>query len=152
MILSILLFILNVTWQDPDVPLKPTDDFQLTVDYQFKTRPSSNNANLNIDYANDRILKEGGAGPLPYLIIKYKMLKLAEQEVRVKVINNSLKTALSKKARQGEEFPLDLGYTDDMKDRVSPFEYSIYFLSAEKKPLSRVHLFIMEDGTFLVNG
>jgi hypothetical protein len=152
MILSILLFILNVTWQEPEVPLKPNDQFQLTLDYQFKTRTASNNSNINIDYQNDRIVKEGGSGPLPYLIITCKMLKLAEQELRVKVSNNALKTAFSKKVKEGEEFELDMGYTDDMKDRVSPFEYTIYFLSAEKKPVSRIHLFIMEDGTFLVNG
>jgi hypothetical protein len=153
MFLSFLLLILNGPWQEADVPLKSNDDFQLTIDYQFKSRSSlSSNSNLNIDYQNDRILREGGSGPLPYLIIKCKVLKLAEQEVRVKVLSNDSKTELSKKIKEGEEFALDMGYTDDMKDRVSPFEYTIYFLSSEKKPVSRVHLFIMEDGTFLVNG
>src|SRR4051812_36928857 len=103
MILSILLFVLNVTWQEPDVPLKPSDEFQLTIDYQFKARPSSSNGNLNIDYQNDRIVREGGSGPLPYLIIKFKMLKLAEQEVRVKVANNAAKIVLTKKAKVGED-------------------------------------------------
>jgi hypothetical protein len=154
MILAVLFLILNVAQQgEPEVPLKPNDEFQLTVDYKFKTRSAlSTNSNLNIDYANDRILKEGGSGPMPYLIIKFKMLKLSEQETRVKVISNASKMVLSKKVKEGEDFDLDLGYTDDMKDRVSAFEYSIYFLSAEKKSVSRVQLFIMEDGTFLVNG
>ena len=152
MILSILVFVLNV-WQEPNVPLKPNDEFQLTVDYKFKTRASSsNNSNLNIDYQNERILKEGGSGPLPYLIINFKMLKLSAEEVRVKVVNNAPKVELSKKVKQGDDFDLDLGYTDDMKDRVSPFEYNIYFLSQDKEPLTRVHLYVMEDGTFLVNG
>ncbi len=153
MILSILLFILGTTSQEPDVPLKPNEDFQLTVDYKFKSRAAtSNNSNLNIDYANDRIVKEGGSGPLPYLIIKFKMVRLSKEEVRVKVVNNVPKVELSRKAKEGDEFDLDLGYTDDMKDRVTPFEYNIYFLSDDKKPLTRVHLYIMEDGTFLVNG
>src|SRR4051812_8404699 len=105
MILSLLLVLLNVTWQEPEVPLKPTDEFQLTVDYRFKTMgATSSHSNLNIDYANDRILKEGGAGPMPYLVIKFKMLKLAEQEVRAKVINNAPKIVLSKKVKEGEDF------------------------------------------------
>ncbi len=47
---------------------------------------------------------------------------------------------------------LDLGYTDDIKDRVSAYEYVAYFLSDDKKPLSRVVLFFDKDGTYYVNG
>jgi hypothetical protein len=151
--LSILLFILSVTWQEPNVPLKPNDQFQLTLDYKFKTRQStSGNSNINYDYQNDRIVKDGGSGPLPYLLINFKMLKLTEQEVRVRVENNTLKNVFAKKVAEGDEFELDLGYTDDMKDRVSAFEYNIYFLSPKKEPVSKVHLFIADDGTFFVNG
>src|SRR5215510_11487746 len=131
--LSILLFILSAIWQEPNVPLKPNDEFQLTVDYKFKTRPAtSGHSNINYDYANDRIVREGGSGPLPYLVIKFKTLKLSEQEVRVRVENNTPKTVFTKKVVEGDEFELDLGYTDDMKDRVSAFEYNVYFLSPKK--------------------
>lgn len=151
--LTVIFFVLVAGWQEPQVPLKPSDEFQLTVDYRFKTRPStSGQSNINYDYQNDRIVREGGGGPLPYLVIKFKTLKLAEQESRVRVENNVPKTVLTKKVAEGDEFDLDLGYTDDMKDRVSAFEYNIYFLSAKKEPVSRVHLFIADDGTFFVNG
>ena len=45
-----------------------------------------------------------------------------------------------------------MGFTDDVKAHVSPYEISIIFASKEKKEISRIHLLIQEDGTFLVNG
>ncbi len=153
MLISLVLVFLFGPWQEVKVPSKPNEEFQLTIDYQFKTRSAvSGNSNLNIDYQNDKILKDGGSGPLPYLKVRFKMLKLGPQEVRVKVLSNALKTELARKVKEGEEFELDMGYTDDMKDRVTPFEYNVLFLSPDKEPISRVQLFIAEDGTFLVNG
>jgi len=39
-----------------------------------------------------------------------------------------------------------------MKDGLQHSNTTSIFLTSEKEPVSRVHLFIMEDGTFLVNG
>ncbi len=151
-LLPLLFFVSVAKAQTSEAPFKPNEEFQLTVDYKFKPRPTANNSNLNIDYTNDSFQRKSADGPLPYLGINFKMLKIKDNEVRVKVVNNANRTVLTKKAKEGEEFKIDMGYTDDMKDRVSPFEYNILFLSAEKAEISRVHLFILEDGTFLVNG
>jgi len=45
-----------------------------------------------------------------------------------------------------------MGYTDDIKGRVTEHEYTVYFLSKDKKPVSRIVIYFQEDGTFLVNG
>lgn len=148
----LLLFVAIAKAQTSEAPFKPNEEFQLTVDYKFKPRPTANNSNLNIDYTNDSFQRKSVDGPLPYLGINFKMLKLRDNEVRVRVINNANRNVLTRKAKEGEDFKIDLGYTDDMKDRVSPFEYNILFLSPEKAEISRVHLYILEDGTFLVNG
>jgi hypothetical protein len=61
------------------------------------------------------------------------------------LVNKKLKHPLT-------TFPLVIGYTDDVKDRVTPHEYILTFLSEDKTPLSRIVIFIDEDGTFAVNG
>ncbi len=151
MIISILMVLLGVPLQT-EVPFKPNEEFQLQVDYKFKVRTGNNSSTLQIDFDKGNLEEKKTAdGPLPYLIINFKMLKLSDQEVRVKVINNFGKLFLTKKIKAGEDFKLDLGFTDDMKDRVTAYEYNIYFINSDKKEVSMVHFYIHEDGTFLVN-
>ncbi|HET9486931.1 MAG TPA: hypothetical protein VFO54_05835, partial [Chryseosolibacter sp.] len=47
---------------------------------------------------------------------------------------------------------MDLGFTDDMKDRVTPHEYTLTFVSEEKVPLEVILIKVDEDGSFFVNG
>jgi hypothetical protein len=47
--------------------------------------------------------------------------------------------------------PLDIGYTDDVKDRLVASQYTITFLGEEKNQISRIVIFIDKDGTFFVN-
>jgi hypothetical protein len=39
-----------------------------------------------------------------------------------------------------------------MKDGVTPNAYNVVFYNKEKKQTSRIHLSVIEDGTFFVNG
>jgi hypothetical protein len=152
MILSILLFLFSDSLQEL-VLVKSTDEFELTVDYSFKQRSGHSDSNLRVDYGTDNLNQKdiGGSGPLPYLVVYFKMIKLDDSEVRVRVVNNFGKLVYSGKTVQGEKFKIDMGFTDDMKDRVGAFGYDINFLNQEKKIISRATLLVLEDGTFLVN-
>lgn len=151
MLLSLLLLPLFLLPQE-EVPYKPAEEIKVELDYKFKQRPSVDN--LTVDYGETREQHERRkvSGPLPYLMVNFTVLSLKEGEVRIRGINNLGNSVITKKAEVGTTFKIDLGYTDDMKDRVSPYEFNIYFLSPEKKNLSRVHLLVLEDGTFLING
>jgi hypothetical protein len=138
--LPLLLF-----FQGTEIPFKPNDEFEIKLDYQLKQKPISDR--LSIDYYDT---KEGGT--LPYLILNIRSLKLSEREVRVKIIDSKGKLILSRKASLTDVLKLDVGYTDDAKDRVTSSEFNLYFVSADKKEISRIHILIEEDGTFLVNG
>ena len=149
---SILFVLISFIWQ-AEVPYKPNDEFQLEMEYKFKQKPGADHLTLDFtETIQEHQKKQYSGGPLPYLIISFKTLKLSSEEVRVRGINSEGNMVVTKKAEVGSTFKLDLGYTDDMKDRVTSHEFNIYFLSAKKKELSRVHLFVQEDGTFLVNG
>ncbi len=151
MTFSILLVLLSLAWQE-EVPFKPSDEFQLELEYTFKQKPGIDHQVFDFEEsASDKAKKQSPGGPLPYLIINFKTIKLNGEEVRVKCVNNLGHLVVSKKVEVGTSFKMDLGYTDDIKDRVTAHEYNIFYLSPKKKELSRVHLFIYEDGTFLVN-
>jgi hypothetical protein len=47
---------------------------------------------------------------------------------------------------------LDMGFTDDMIDRVHAHEYTLTFIDANKLPVNRIVINVAEDGSFFVNG
>ncbi len=93
-----------------------------------------------------------GGMPAPYLHINLRILKIIPEEVRVKVTKSPNETLLFKKFDPNVVIKLDLGFTDDIKDRVSSHQYIVTYLSKEKMPLSKIEIFFEEDGTYLVNG
>ncbi len=124
----------------------------MNLNYDFKYRGnvesmSTKKPAYDINENNNRL-----SGPLPYVIVHMKLLKLSEDEVRIKIVTNLGKTIFVKKVTQGDSFKLDLGYTDDMKDRVTAYSYSIVFMNKERVGVRIINLEVQEDGTFLMNG
>lgn len=146
--LPFLLFI-TLAWQEV-VPYKPSSEYEVIIDYNFEDRPPVDRTNS--DY------REGGessrrtsAGPLPYLKLELKILKTDSEEVKVRVVNSQDNVLLNRKVTAGMVIKLDVGFIADVKDRVAPNEFTVLFYSDSKKVTSRIHLVIMEDGTFMVN-
>jgi len=136
---SLLLF-----FQKTEIPYKPNDEFEVKLDYQLKQKPISDR--FSIDYYDT---KEGGM--LPYLILNIRPLKLSEHEVKAKIIDNKERVIFNRKTTVNDVLKIDIGYTDDAKDRVTSYKFNIIFLSSDKKEVSRIYILIEEDGTFLVN-
>ena len=134
-------------WQDP-VPYKSNDEFELKLDMQFKKRPPPN---LNRVDLEKRTLPASGMNA-PYLYIDLRVLKPVPEEYRVKVVKNERDLLLSKKFDGSTVIKLDMGFTDDIKDYISPHHYMITFYSKDKNPLSRIEIFFEKDGTYIVNG
>jgi len=132
-----------------DLPLKPKEEFEVNLDYQFKQRPPAdhNTVHLGKDYPN-----RNSTSVLPYLILKIKLLKLPSEKMRVRVSNNLNEKTLSKKIDLKSLLELDLGFTDDMKDRVTAHQYTLTFISEDKIPQDIIVINVDEDGSFLVNG
>lgn len=149
---ALLLVLLGFVPQK-EVPYKPSGEFQIEVEYKFKQRPLvDNSASINFDETRKDHDRKQSSAVLPYLIINLKLLKLSEEEVKIRGVDNMGDVRLTKKAELDKQYKLDLGFTDDMKDKVTANEYTILFLSSDKKKHSRIILFVGEDGTFLVNG
>jgi hypothetical protein len=134
-----------------DSPFKPKEDFELKLQYEFKQRDQINNSSVKFDETVREHERRTNSALLPFVGFNLKLLKYVPEEVRVKIIDNTGKTALSKKIKQDDVISLTLGFTDDMKDRVTPHEYTVRFFNDDKKELSRIVIRVETDGSFIVN-
>jgi hypothetical protein len=150
--MKILAFLSFCLFLAQDLPYKPKEDFEIKLDYQFKQRPVADKNSVHLDETQKERDRRTSASMLPYLIIRINLLNLPEEEVKVRVTSNLHEIVFQKKISKGSSLPLDLGFTDDVKDRVTAHEYQLTFLSPAKKEMSRILLLIEEDGTFIVNG
>lgn len=141
-------FILSSFLFQNETPYKPTEEFELKLDLQFKQRPMPDGNRVELE---KRTLPTSGMNA-PYLHLHLRVLKAIPEEVRVKVVKNNNQTLLSRKFDPNVVIKMDLGFTDDIKDRASAYHYIVTFLSKEKDALSKIDIFFEEDGTYLVNG
>ncbi|MEX2233946.1 MAG: hypothetical protein WD824_17400 [Cyclobacteriaceae bacterium] len=135
-----------------DLPFKPKEEFEIKLDYQFKQRPMGDHNTVRLGDSAKEYEDRGGGGVLPYLILNIKPLKLQEEKMRMRIATNLNERTIFKKVSVNTVLALDLGFTVDMKDRVTSHEYTLTFISADKKPVDRILISIGEDGSFLVNG
>lgn len=144
-IVFILLW-LGLLSQD-SIPFKPNDQFELTTAFTFKTRSKTE------DQVNWSAQPKDMSTQLPYLEVTVKILVLDTAEARIRITNNHGDVLANKKVNSGDRFALDMGFTDDMKDRTHAHEYIFHFVSENKKTeLSRIVIHVAEDGRFFVNG
>jgi hypothetical protein len=152
MFLPALILLLCAPQDPPEVPMKPVEEFKLELEYKFKQRPAADNAFIDLLETESERDKRRDTTPLPYLIIHISFQTLTDKEVRIRCIDNNRKTRLTKKLEKNKAYKVDLGFTEDMKDRITSYEYIFYLMSDDRKDTSTVILRIEEDGTFLVNG
>ena len=58
----------------------------------------------------------------------------------------------SRKLKFPDSYVLDMGFSDDVKDRVTPHQYTIYFYNKTKEPISKIAIEVAENGDPLLNG
>lgn len=151
--ISIALYVLAYFFQGAEIPFKPKDEFEVLIDYQFKQRPTTDPYTVTFSESKqDHIKRQYGDGIRPYLILTIKLVKLSDQEVKVRALNNDRKIILNKKVNAGDLLKIDMGFTDDIKDGIGPYEVNVIFYSRDKLETSRINMLVEENGNFLVNG
>jgi hypothetical protein len=148
-VIQFLLLFLPPLQEKP--PFKASSEFEVVIDYKFEARPALDHTKVEYDVATHDKNRKAVAGPLPYLTLHVKFFKLHEQESRIRVTNSADDLLFNRKATEDTSLKFKVGFIDDVKDRVVPHEFTINFLSDSKEVVSRIHLTILEDGTFLVN-
>jgi hypothetical protein len=132
------------------VPYKPNDEFDIKLQYEFRQRVMNEGSTIHPDGSGASVRKTSSS-MLPHLEIRLKPVKLQPEEVRLRIVDNRGTTVFSRKVKEGDVALINMGFTDDVKDRVSAHEYTASFLNADRKEMSRIVITVHEDGTFLVN-
>jgi hypothetical protein len=149
--MKLALFIGCVALFFQEVPLKPKEEFDLKLQYEFKQRDQDSRNSVRLNETTAEQARRTNTSLLPYVGIKLKLLNYVPEEVKVKVTDNLGNVVLNKKVKQDEVIFINMGFTDDMKDRVTAFEYTVRFLDDDKKELSRILISVLADGSFFVN-
>jgi hypothetical protein len=144
--LLLIVFTLSQT-----TPLKPRDEFEVKLNYEFRQRPGQSASKVRFDETEEEHNRNSSMAVLPYLKLSINILTSAGA-VKAKFHNNKNENLQSRKVKDGVILPLDIGYTDDAKDRVAAHEYTITFIGEDKNEISKIVIFIDKDGSFLVNG
>ena len=150
--MNVLLFVLASILPQDSVPFKATDEFEIKLNFQFKDRAQADPNKVQLDQTRKEYERSHSRGQLPYLFLDFRVLKQQPTELRVRVLENNNKTVHNKKVDINTVLKLELGFTDDIKDHVGPYEYTILLMDDDKKPVSRVVIYFKQDGTYLVNG
>jgi hypothetical protein len=150
--MKLFLVLLSAFLLSQEIPVKPRDEFEIKLDYQFKNRPAQDLNSVHLDETRKEHERRVSTAPLPFLTLNIRMLKLSEDEVKMRVTNNLTARVSVRKVEEGTVVPLQIGFTDDVKDRITAHLYTLTLMSPKKLETSKIEILIEEDGTFLVNG
>lgn len=151
MMLLILLFNLWIT-PIQDIPYKSDSEFSIRLDLVFKPRPTANPSKVEFSETNSEYQKRTNPDPLPYMVLYVSIKDSNQNEQRMRIFRDGKSISGNRKFELMKEIKLDVGYTDDAKDKISGFEHIIYFLTADKKEVSKIVITIAENGDYFVNG
>jgi hypothetical protein len=147
-----IFFLLAISFLQ-ELPYKPKEEFDIKLDYQFRQRPSADNKStvVMLDESQKEKERRTSSAILPYLSLSIKVLT-ALPATKARISSNLSQSISTRKVKEGTIIPLEVGFTDDVKDRVTAHQYFITFVGDDRTELSRIVIFIDEDGTFMVNG
>jgi hypothetical protein len=143
--LSLFLFF----WQSTEIPFRAKEDFQVELKYDLKARPAKDPNAVTFEAGR---VSSNSTGALPYLTVNVTILNPKVEEIRFRCENNLGKSVFNKKADKSLRYVIDMGYIDDLKDRVEPHGYTLFAIADNKSSLNKIEFIVLEDGTFMVNG
>ncbi len=148
----VLFILLIFVYNQEVVPYKASEEFEIKLDYQFKTRPASSAYEFKFDESSQEHSRRVNNSPLPYLTLNIEILKANENEERIHGFKGQTQFMTKRGIKTGSMVSIEMGFTDDMKDRVTPHEYALVLMDKSKQEVSKIVIFIEEDGSFYVNG
>jgi hypothetical protein len=151
-VISFSIIALVLFTQDT-VPLKAKEEFEIKFELSVKQRPYPNDTEtVRLSETKGEYNKRTNTDLLPYLKLNVKIITSHPNEAKLKVFHDNGNAVFSRKVEHGMEFKLDLGFTDDIKDRVTAHKYVIRFYTPEKKEFSKIEIEFDTEGNYFVNG
>ena len=148
--MKVFLILLICCGFQTEVPFKPSDEFQVNIDLSFKIKNSAYSP-TTFSGSGERLDKPSST-TLPFLTVIVKQLKIQSDESKIVAVDSNGKSMWKKKALPNLEIHFQMGFVDDLKNKISPNEVTLYFLSSEKKELRKIVFSVSANGVFEVNG
>ena len=142
-----LLFVTVIAPAQHEAPYENIENFSFELDYSFKIRTPPDNQQVSLVEGN-----RYSSQPLPYLKVKFVFDGLPKEYFRFKVENVEGNVIKNKKFKSDADvYILDMGFSDDLKDKITSYKYTIFFLTKDKEVLSKIELEVQENGNFMLN-
>lgn len=146
----LILIIVALVFQD-EIPYKDDEEFNVTFELAFRKRTDAN-ADFVTPQLQKTPLDRNDTSPLPHLIARLEVLKQNPEEIKLKIVRDNEIQIAKRKIETGVKVNLFAGFIDDIKDQVSGYTHTVYFLSKKGDILSKIVVEFDEDGFYLVNG
>ncbi len=147
-ILFVTCFSTHTVAQTSVVPYEPKENFNFELDYTFKTRVPSESEKISFVESN----ASRGSQILPYLKVLFNFSGFDDRYYRYKVKNLAGAVVKNRKIKLPESLVLDMGFSDDIKDRITSHKYTIFFYTKDKITISKIDIEVAENGDLLLNG
>lgn len=147
-----LLLFVSIILLVQDIPYKPDDEFSIRMDLKFKLRPQSASNTVHVSETMAEYQKRNSTNQLPYLVLYVNVKRVTQGEIRMRVLRDGKNIMNIKKIELDKEFKIEVGFTDDAKDKISGYEHIIYFMDSNKKDINRIVITIDTNGDYYVNG
>src|SRR6185436_1140019 len=144
-----LNFLLVFLWIQTEPFLKPAAQFEILTNYDLRKKPEADNTKIVFEPSEET--KRTNIDLLPFVSVTLKVKKWNPDVTHVKVVDQFGKPYLRKKVDDEGVYTFDMGFTDDMKDKVTPGKFIIQF-TGDKKVIEQITVEVDPEGTFLVNG
>jgi hypothetical protein len=148
--MKLFLILLCLVGFQTEVPYKPSDEFQVNIDLTFKIK-SSSYAPSTFSASGERLDKSSNT-TLPFLKVTVNQIKIQSDEVKIVAIDSKGKTLFKRKSTPPTDLHFEMGFVDDLKNKTSANEITLYFMSSEKKELRKIVFSVASNGVFEVNG
>jgi len=158
----ILLFFFAFLFDHPqdEIPFKAADEFEFKLNLEFRPKPTleeepgignilykMKSDNASIIEANKQTYDPT---TLPYASMVITPTKLSSDEERIRVVDNLGNRLYNRKASLDESVEFEMGFTDDLKDHISPYQFEV-ILYSKRKEISRILLYFDNDGNLIIN-
>lgn len=135
-----------------DLPYKPESEYAIRVDLKFKPRPTEAPGKVDLSETREEYEKRNSTTPLPYLVLFLTVKESPNDESRIRLVRDGKQIIGNRKIEPDKEIKIEVGFTDDAKDKVSGYEHIVYFMNEDKKERSRIVITIEPNGDYLING
>lgn len=146
-----LLFLLAAFFFQDEIPYKADDEFNVSFELAFRKRTDAN-ADFVTSQLQKTPLDRSDTSPLPHISARLEVLKQGPEEVKLKIVRDNEIQIAKRKIEPGVKVNLLAGFVDDIKDQVSGYTHTVYFLSKKGDILSKIVVEFDEEGFYLVNG